>query len=260
MIESKLRIDVSHEMLSFIGRGAVPPGGWPEDGVLVSFAGIDGDATPIVHFDPHPTDAAGQAGADVVFVVCRAACRRLFGGMPAQAGSWYMPSALRALAISIRDCEAEPAARSTLQLARSIELLCQAFAEMGRGELVPAEGSGMLGELDAARIAAARRLIDERWQEKLTLDGIARACGINRDKLSRGFRVTYRTTVADLLAEKRLSGAHRLLLATDLPVATIGYRCGYLNNASFTRAFTRRFGLAPSQLRQAPPAGMRGAA
>ena len=94
-----------------------------------------------------------------------------------------------------------------------------------------------------------RRLVDERWHEKLTLDGIARACGINRDKLSRGFRTIYNSTVADVLAENRLSGARRMLLATDLPVATVGYRCGYLNNASFTRAFSRRYGLAPSLLR-----------
>lgn len=258
MVESKQCIDVSHEMVAFVGAGVVPAVGWPEDSVRLSFSGSDGDAVPVLRFDPHPSGVTGEAGADIVVLVRREACRRLFGGMPGAAGAWHMPSLLRGLAISILHCEAGPAARTTLQLARSIELLCQAFAEMAKGELVPAEGGGVLSEMDAARIAAARRMIDERWQEKLTLDGIARACGINRDKLSRGFRATYRTTVADRIAENRLSGAHRLLCATDLPVATIGYRCGYLNNASFTRAFTRRFGLAPSQLRQR--GALRGAA
>ncbi|MFP5455342.1 MAG: helix-turn-helix domain-containing protein, partial [Alphaproteobacteria bacterium] len=55
--------------------------------------------------------------------------------------------------------------------------------------------------------------------------------------------------VADALAEKRLECARTMLLSTDLAVASVGYRCGYLNNASFTRAFTRRFGVAPSQYR-----------
>ena len=259
MVESKFRVDVSSEMLSFIGDGVVPAEGWPDDSLLLSFAGIGGDAVPILHFDPRPAHAGDCAEADVVIIVQRAACRRIFGGIPANPGTWHMPSVLRALAIAIRDCQAEPAARPTLQLARSIELLCQAFAEMAKGALVPAQGGAQLSEMDAARIAAARRMIDERWHEKLTLDGIARACGINRDKLSRGFRATYDTTVADLIAEKRLSGAHGMLLATDLAVATIGYRCGYLNNASFTRAFTRRFGVAPSLLRQRA-SGLRGAA
>ena len=56
-------------------------------------------------------------------------------------------------------------------------------------------------------------------------------------------------SIADTLAEKRLEGARAMLLSTDLPIASIGYRCGYLNNASFSRAFTRRFGTAPTQYR-----------
>jgi AraC family transcriptional activator of pyochelin receptor len=56
-------------------------------------------------------------------------------------------------------------------------------------------------------------------------------------------------SVTEAIAERRLNGAHRMLLVTDLPVSSIGYRCGYRNNASFARAFTRRFGMAPTQLR-----------
>lgn len=53
--------------------------------------------------------------------------------------------------------------------------------------------------------------------------------------------------IADLVTSP-LSGG--LLIETDLPVATIGYRCSYLNNAAFSRAFTRRFGVAPTALRR----------
>ncbi len=50
-------------------------------------------------------------------------------------------------------------------------------------------------------------------------------------------------------ARDAVDQARQMLAASDLPVASIGYRCGYLNNASFTRAFSRRFGIAPTQLR-----------
>ena len=115
--------------------------------------------------------------------------------------------------------------------------------------LVPLDRDGVLSAAEAGRIAAARRLIDERWHEKLTLDSISRACGLNRAKLTRGFRSVFAMSVADAIADRRLGGARDLLLATDLPVSSIGYRCGYLNNASFTRAFSRRFGQAPTQFR-----------
>ena len=48
---------------------------------------------------------------------------------------------------------------------------------------------------------------------------------------------------------RRLAEAQRQLIATDLPIALIGYRNGYQNNAAFTRAFGRRFGLSPSTFR-----------
>ena len=111
-------------------------------------------------------------------------------------------------------------------------------------------GGGSFGEKDIAKIAEARRMIDLRWHEKITIAEIARGVGVNRDKLVRGFRMLYGNSIAQILAERRLEEARRLLLASDLPVATVGYRCSYLNNASFTRAFTRRFGVAPSELRR----------
>lgn len=40
-----------------------------------------------------------------------------------------------------------------------------------------------------------------------------------------------------------------MLLGTDLPISSIGYRCRYLGNRSFTRDFTRRFGRAPTHYR-----------
>ena len=98
-------------------------------------------------------------------------------------------------------------------------------------------------------MASARELIEENWRERLTLSQIARSCGLNRSKLSRGFRELYRCSVSEAIAERRLAEARRELLATDLPVGLIGYRSGYQNNASFSRAFCRRFGIPPSDFR-----------
>lgn len=67
--------------------------------------------------------------------------------------------------------------------------------------------------------------------------------------MARGFRETYGCTVSEALAERRLAEARRQLIATDLPIGLIGYRSGYLNNASFTRAFGRRFGQSPTDFR-----------
>jgi AraC family transcriptional activator of pyochelin receptor len=162
---------------------------------------------------------------------------------------WHLPSDMRAIALAILDSRSDCTASMTLRMAKSIELLCVAFEKFSDQSLIPADGAGDLSATEAQRIAAARRLIDERWNEKLTLDSIARSCGINRVKLTRGFRSMFDMSVADAILERRLGGARELLLVTDLPVSSIGYRCGYLNNASFSRAFSRRFGQTPSHFR-----------
>ncbi len=243
-MQVKQRVTVSPEMTAFVGSGAVPADRWPAGTIGMSFR--LGDATLAFYDQPTPI---AMTESDLAFVVTADACRRIFGFVPRDDARWHMPSDMRMIVIAIVDCRLAASVRDTLRLAKSIELLCTVFGKLAEDALVPADGGGNLSEIDARRIVAARRLIDERWHEKLTLDSIARACGLNRAKLTRGFRTMFDMTVADAIADMRLGGAREMLRSTDLPVSSIGYRCGYLNNASFTRAFSRRYGLAPTQYR-----------
>ena len=234
------RIDISPEMTAFVGCGPMDTVDGPADALALAFRSAD--ATVSVATDPDD--------ADLVLVVAAEACRRIFGYVPGgDDATWHLAGPIRTILLGILDCALAEPARETLRAGKCIELLCVVVEALREGSLVPANPVGDWSELDTQRIVAARRLIDERWREKLTLDDIARACGLNRTKLTRGFRDMYACTISDAIAERRLGGARQLLLASDLPISSIGYRCGYLNNASFTRAFSRRFGEAPSQMR-----------
>lgn len=243
-------VSVSEEMLTLVGAGAIPSLACPDEPVVFHFASLGTGGSPRLHFRKD-CDLDGLESAPLVFIVSRAACARLFVHRPTEAHSWHLPAKLVTLAQSVIDCEAHVEARSTLQLARSIELLCQIHAALAEGHLVSTEGESSLTERDVARIASARRLVDQRWAEKLTIAELSRAAGVNRDKLARGFRDLYGATISEILSERRLSEARSMLLASDLPVATVAYRCSYLNNAAFTRAFARRFGVPPSEFRRA---------
>jgi len=242
---SKHPVIVSPEMTTYVGRGTCDRLLLPPDALLLGFGDVGEPVVRMLSF--RQLEDEEQL---LVFAVTRAACRRLFGELPDPEARWYLPSDLRLLGQSIVSPDCDAAAADTLRLARSIELLCQFFAALRAGELVPVEGQPSLTESDIARIAAARRIVDTRWHEKLTIDDIAKSCGVNRDKLTRGFRELYQCSVAEALSERRLRQARQMLAASDLPVASIGYRCGYLNNASFTRAFSRRFGMAPTAMRR----------
>lgn len=245
----KLAVTVSDEMITMVGYGSAPDCPLPDEAAMFLFEGFSDEEPPSLTYRDE-VDLEDVQSFPLVFIVKRAACCRLFPVQVSGCQSWHLPNALRALAISIIDCDACIEARDTLRLARSIELLCQVHAAVAEGTLLPMAADGSFSEMDIARIASARRILDQRWQEKLTIPELSSIVGVNRDKLVRGFRELYGATFSEMLAERRLAEAKRLLLASDLPVATVGYRCSYLNNASFTRAFSRRYGVAPSEMRR----------
>lgn len=243
-------VQVSHEMVTLVGHGSAPAAHLP-DGWLAYVFKLGGEGkSGLLNY--REALAEGEIeDAVLVFFVAASACQRLFRIRPVGPATWHLPSRLLALANSIIHCEAMGEAATTLRLARSIELLCQVHAAFEDGTtLVPVERDSGLSELDVARIAMARRALDQSWNEKLTIPQLARIAGVNRDKLVRGFHEIYGTTIAQALTERRLAEARSMLLCSELPVSTIAYRCSYLNNASFTRAFTRYYGIAPSELRR----------
>jgi AraC family transcriptional activator of pyochelin receptor len=247
------RIIISPEMIALIGPGMATPSN--DAGLTTAFIlgfGAVGQAASFRLVDrPTLDDLNDDRGNRLILLVSPDACARVAdGAVPMLPGvAYYLPAPLRAIALAIRDCTLHEAAATPYRLAKSIELLCD-LLRIGREEgYVPIGQDALLSRADSERLLSARRMIEDRWAEKLTLDGIARACGLNRAKLTRGFRDMFGCTVADAIMAQRLDRAGAMLIATELPISSVGYRCGYLNNASFTRAFARHFGVAPTQYR-----------
>lgn len=243
-------IEVSPEMTALIGRGPIGGVPLPADPVALQFEFGGGGGQAAVRVGV--ALGVGDADADsLLLFVARAALLRLGGRNPTDEDrhGYHLPTELRVIALALRDCPMTGEPRIVYRLAKSIELFCETIRMMAADALVPLAPDGALSFADTRRLIDARRMIEERWHEKLTLETIARACGLNRAKLTRGFRDLFDCTIAEALAERRLGQASRMLLTTDKPVSSIGYENGYLNNASFARAFSRRFGVSPSDYR-----------
>ena len=205
-----------------------------------------------LQLDPSPRLSGALGRADrIVFFVGRDALDRLGGAglLGLGVAGFHLTTELRAIALALREPACGREARATYQLAKCIEFMCEAIRQFRSGELVPLAGEGYLSPADTRRMIAARQMIEDRAHEKLSLDAIARACGLSRSKLTRGFKALFDFTVTQAIAERRLELASQMLLTTDLPVSSIGYESGYLNNASFARAFGRRYGRSPSDYR-----------
>lgn len=242
----KLSIRISLEFTSFVGRGPCDPAFLPTDALILGFGDIGEPAVSMMF----PGDLDGPADDHlVVLAISRAACDRLFAYRPKADGRWYLPADLRGIGRAVVAVDGDGEADDMLRAARSQELLCQTLSALTAGRMVEVAGTTSLTERDITRVAAAHQLVNERWQEKLTVGSVARRCGLSKAKLTRGFRELYQCSVAEAVSERRLQRARQLLAQSDLPISSIGYNCGYMSNASFTRAFARRFGMAPTKMR-----------
>jgi len=251
-------IEVSADMTVILGRTASAPVPMEPDTIALVFGlgtpshGPTLRILPVRHLADQ-TEGDDPSGQGVTLLVAPAGYRRLGGRGPDEADrrGYYLSTELRAIVVSLRDCAMTGAARRAYRGAKGVELLCETIRLMDETRAVPLASCCGLSRADATRIIAARRMIDERWREPLNLAAIGRACGLNRAKLTRGFRDMFESSITQAIAERRLSQASRMLLTTDLPIASVGYENGYLNNASFARAFARRYGVPPSDYRAA---------
>lgn len=163
---------------------------------------------------------------------------------------YYLNKDLRAIGQAALSNHISGRPRMAYRAAKGFELLCETLQALHSSELVTLQPNTSLSMADVQRIMEARRFITENFASPLTLQKIGLSCGINREKLSRGFRELFNTTVIEAVVEERLLNAATDLRTSSLPISTIAYQCGYLNSASFTRAFGRRFGFSPGSFRR----------
>jgi transcriptional regulator GlxA family with amidase domain len=93
-----------------------------------------------------------------------------------------------------------------------------------------------------------------------TVAALAKVAGLSRAPFARRFREATGRSPVRWLAEQRLAVAEELLLETDLGLAAIAAEIGYGSEFAFSKAFKRRFGVAPGVFRRSSVTAVRAAA
>lgn len=96
-----------------------------------------------------------------------------------------------------------------------------------------------------ALIERAYALIEQDAANRLTPNEIAHRLKVSRRLLDLRFRERERTTVADILAERRLAFAQCMLTKTKRPVKAVFEQAGFRSVAYATRLFKAKTGLTP---------------
>ncbi len=103
--------------------------------------------------------------------------------------------------------------------------------------------------IEVRKLARARTILEEGDGEAPSIAELSSMIGLNRRKLTEGFKKVYGDTVAGYALELRMRKGYQLLKESPLAVHEIAEECGYEHPSNFTIAFKRRFGSSPSEVR-----------
>ncbi|OQP54351.1 hypothetical protein A4H97_22995 [Niastella yeongjuensis] len=107
-----------------------------------------------------------------------------------------------------------------------------------------------LSKQDITYIRQAKTILDENFDQHITIPHLARQVGINEAKLKEGFKELYGNPIHTYLQHLRLEKARQLLLTTSMAITDITYHIGYSHVTHFTSLFKKEFGLTPSEWRK----------
>jgi AraC family transcriptional regulator len=91
--------------------------------------------------------------------------------------------------------------------------------------------------------------IQAHLDEDLSLDVLSAKASLSPSHFQRTFQAVVGETPKDYVARLRLERAAFRLMIHDETLLDIALDCGFQNHETFTRAFRRRFGMAPSGYR-----------
>jgi transcriptional regulator GlxA family with amidase domain len=98
-------------------------------------------------------------------------------------------------------------------------------------------------------VEQAMSWIADHLGRRLTLNAIARAVAVSRQRLEQRFQAAIGRTVMQEVRRARVDMARRLLSTTPLPLALIAGQCGFTSAALLSVAFRRETGLPPGAYR-----------
>ena len=132
--------------------------------------------------------------------------------------------------------------------AKAIELVCM-LSQM----LSPRTTDGSTVKLrsrDVEALHEVRTILARSLAERPSIEALSQRVGINRNKLTFGFKHLFDQTISEFCIETRLQMGWKLLHETSLPIAVVAEKVGYGQAAAFSTAFRQHFGISPKRVRR----------
>ena len=113
-----------------------------------------------------------------------------------------------------------------------------------------ATGDRSPSRLDERRLRRVLDYVEQHLDEDISLDSLAREACLSEFHFARMFAGAMGMPPYKYVSQRRLERAVSMLAEGELPLSEIAFRSGFSSQASFSRAFRRRMGVAPGEYRR----------
>ncbi len=106
---------------------------------------------------------------------------------------------------------------------------------------------------DAERLLHIERMarfIGEKAHGDVSAENVAQSVGLHPNYANAIYKRAFGMTISQSITRHRLDMVQSMLIATDLPVASIAFDSGFGSLSRFYEAFEKRFGTSPGEFRQ----------
>jgi AraC family transcriptional regulator, transcriptional activator of the genes for pyochelin and ferripyochelin receptors len=102
----------------------------------------------------------------------------------------------------------------------------------------------------SAAIHLAKKIIEEKFDEKISQKNLCKQTGLNNYKLKTGFKKLFGVSIREYQMQVKIEHAKKLLIETNEKISSIAYALGYEHADNFSLEFTRRVGVGPREFRK----------
>lgn len=92
-------------------------------------------------------------------------------------------------------------------------------------------------------------ILDDRWNENLSLKELSIETGVHPITISKHFRKYFSCTLGEYLRKLKVNKSISLIKNSDLTLTDIAFQCGFSDQSHFTRTFKSYVGFLPKNFR-----------
>jgi AraC-like DNA-binding protein len=114
----------------------------------------------------------------------------------------------------------------------------------------PASERAVAGQLAGWQARRVRRFVDERLDQVIHIEDLAKVAQRSAAYFCRAFKRTFGETPHSYIVRRRLDKAETLMLTSDLPLSHIAVRCGFTDQAHLCKLFRQQYAQSPAAWRR----------